>query len=361
MKQIIELINNEKGSSNIRKLIHICMNFPSVDILSTFDISTKDFKRFSIKKFYSNVFFRDHQSHGSKDFDLSKRIQTGHERGNYPVIDRFLVNIAFNLLGKFLLFLPHIMDKSKSGSSSEISSQSKKKNRMSISRSGSFRNLFSLKVHSEPNFKPIDHSKTVRDITPKSNLSSSPLLSPPSIPRQFSLYESNSSPLNGTKQEQSKEFMLSHVLETRINKIKAMIHEIYGIIDRDTLGHILLWGYLDKEIKLHYDSKSETIEKAKYQDNSKTATANTETRHRGLPIFSLNSANSQSDSSIISSLKKMDSSKDTEAKLDGSVSSRDETEEEEDVMYYDTTEEDVLHYNTTGDDALFYDTTEEYI
>lgn len=363
MKQLIGLISSEEGSNNIRRFIHICMNFPSVDILSTFDVSTKDFKSFSIKKFYTNIFFGNHQTqtHGTKDFDLLKLIQSGHERGNYPIIDKFVANVAFNLLGKFLLFLPHITDKSKHTSSSAISLQSKKKNRMSISRSGSFRNLFSLKVHSEPGFKPVDYSKTVKDVTPKSKILSNTLLLPPSIPRQYSLYESNSSPSSGSKQEFSKELMLSHVLETRINKIKSMIYEIYGIIDGDTLGHILLWGYLDKEIKSHYDTKSNTAEKVNLVNNNKITKPEILTNPKELPIFSLSSVNSQSDSSIISSLKKMDSLREKEAKADASIASEEESGKEEEVVYYDTTVEELVHHDTTEDEVSYYDTTEEYV
>lgn len=329
IKQILELITNEK-TNNLKNLFYVCMNFPSVKILSTFDIRTKDFKNFDIKKFYSNMVFNNHETLKSKDCDSLKVISSNHDETTYPIIDKFVANIAFNLLGKFLTFLPHISEKSKSATTSPLSSPSKKRSRSGMSRSRSFRNLFSLRVRSEPNLKPIDYSKTVKDSSQKNKT----LLLPPSIPRQSTSYESISSSSSGTKRELATDLTLSHVLETRINKIKSLINEIYGIIDGDNLGHILLWGYINKDIKTCYDTKSKPPDHPTPQRNDDENVVKPEmfTRPRELPIFSMNSRNSQSDSSIVSSLKKMDSIKEKEGESNSVASS---VEEEEAIIFYD--------------------------
>lgn len=370
IKQIHSMINDNDGSDHLNELIYICLNFPHLGILSAFDIKTKDFKSFNINKFFFEV-SSSSITNKETEFSLFKtgtysdfRISATNDNNyGYPTaIDQFGKIGAFDLLGNFLRFLPEL----NSRSISPLTSPSKKRNnRLSISRSMSFRNLFSLKVPPESGTKSLNQSPKLKDTKHRAQLSSTSvtvrsstslvLQKPPShgslstLPKQSLSFESINTSLrvSSIKDPLCEVINISHVLETRIEKIKRMIYEIFDIIgslnEGVNVGKNLLRLYLNEEIWIYIDNNNR--EKVGNRERKGIPNNNASLTKRNTSLFTLgshdniDSKDDQSELSIVSSMKKNEPFIDTQNKIKfqfkkNSISSS-ENEDEEEIIFYE--------------------------
>lgn len=326
-QSLLNFNSDDAAATCTRKLLYVCMNFPPLDILSHIDPKYKDTRNFDSNIFYNRILYYGHrQSFVSNNSEIQQTNSLNQSATMYSVIDKFVETVTFNLFNKVLSFDLKLEQKHNSSLVERVPTVSnpslflspfKKRNKSGITRSLSFRNLLSLKVNASQDFKSRGYQEIIKkeDVSLKNQISSkssvfksSTSSFPPKVLKKSASMESIRESFNKSKYGKPEDSSSLHSLDTKIEEIKSMVYEILRMLDADKmLGSIIMWNYLNKEIKSQldiYKQKSGPHKKFMSNDNNICKSSIFQKNDENSNI-SLDKHGSISKNSIISSLNMM--------------------------------------------------------
>ncbi|SMN18124.1 similar to Saccharomyces cerevisiae YOR129C AFI1 Arf3p polarization-specific docking factor, required for the polarized distribution of the ADP-ribosylation factor, Arf3p [Maudiozyma saulgeensis] len=220
------------NKQNLDHFIDILLNFPDLQLSTTFNLRTQDFNRLDLEKIY--------KSNKQTNYD-------GNSNESLGFVDNFIKVNGFEYIATFLSF-------SINNTNTLFSPSLHLKYKSTIGRSRSLKNIFSLNQITSSN-SHLDHS------------------SPGGSPKKRNTISNPNKNVVGG----------SIVLEKRIAKIKRVITKLLIKIERHPIGTILLEKYLSKQSSALFTSLKGGISKSRAMMFEKPP-SKFNSRHVTLPV-----------------------------------------------------------------------------